>query len=567
MHQYGWVTTGAQVVVERLVAGGVDVCFANPGTSEMHFVAALDSAPRMRAVLCLFEGVATGAADGYARMAGRPAATLLHLGPGMANGLANLHNARRAHSPVVNVVGDHATDHQKLDAPLQSDITALGNWLHGSVHRPASAAELGEAVNAAIASATSSPGRIATLILPADLSWSESNSGSAAGNLPLTTREREIATFVAQGLTTREIAEKLTVSTRTVEGHLYRAIQKLGATGVAELGAQVPGDVDSTSAAELLKSHGEHAVLLLGGPALTIEGLRAAARISGVTKSRVLVETFPARLARGTGVPDIPRLGYFAEQAQEQLKGTRHLVLVGARSPVTFFAYPNMTGDLVPAGASVHTLTVHTLDELADRLDAPEPSASPASRVQLPTGPLRTDNWALVIGALLPENAIISDEANTSGLLLPYATAASPPHDVLTLTGGAIGQGLPVAVGAAIAAPHRPVIALQADGSALYTISALWTMAREQLDITVVILNNRAYAILQIELMRVGASAAGSKAQSLLDLSNPDIDFVAIAEGFGVPAKRATTAEELTTQFSTAVAAPGPHLIDAVMTK
>jgi len=554
-------------VIDRLVAGGVDVCFANPGTSEMHFVAALDSAPQMRAVLCLFEGVATGAADGYARMAGRPAATLLHLGPGMANGLANLHNARRAHSPVVNVVGDHAADHQKLDAPLQSDITALGKWLQGSVHRPASAAELGEAVNAAITSATSPPGRIATLILPADLSWSESNSGGAAGNLPLTTREREIATFVAQGLTTREIAEKLTVSTRTVEGHLYRAIQKLGATGVAELGAQVPGDVDSTSAAELLKSHGEHAVLLLGGPALTIEGLRAAARISAVTKARVLVETFPARLARGKGVPDIPRLGYFAEQAQEQLKGARHLVLVGARPPVTFFAYPNMTSDLVPAGASVHTLTVHALDELADRLDAPEPSASPASQMQLPTGPLRTDNWALVIGALLPENAIISDEANTSGLLLPYATAASPPHDVLTLTGGAIGQGLPVAVGAAIAAPHRPVIALQADGSALYTISALWTMAREQLDITVVILNNRAYAILQIELMRVGASAAGSKAQSLLDLSNPDIDFVAIAEGFGVPATRATTAEELTTQFSTAVAAPGPHLIDAVMTK
>ena len=561
------MTTGAQVVIDRLVAGGVDVCFANPGTSEMHFVAALDSAPQMRAVLCLFEGVATGAADGYARMAGRPAATLLHLGPGMANGLANLHNARRAHSPVVNVVGDHAADHQKLDAPLQSDITALGKWLQGSVHRPASAAELGEAVNAAITSATSPPGRIATLILPADLSWSESNSGGAAGNLPLTTREREIATFVAQGLTTREIAEKLTVSTRTVDGHLYRAIQKLGATGVAELGAQVPGDVDSTSAAELLKSHGEHAVLLLGGPALTIEGLRAAARISAVTKARVLVETFPARLARGKGVPDIPRLGYFAEQAQEQLKGTRHLVLVGARPPVTFFAYPNMTSDLVPAGASVHTLTVHALDELADRLDAPEPSASPASQMQLPTGPLRTDNWALVIGALLPENAIISDEANTSGLLLPYATAASPPHDVLTLTGGAIGQGLPVAVGAAIAAPHRPVIALQADGSALYTISALWTMAREQLDITVVILNNRAYAILQIELMRVGASAAGSKAQSLLDLSNPDIDFVAIAEGFGVPATRATTAEELTTQFSTAVAAPGPHLIDAVMTK
>jgi acetolactate synthase-1/2/3 large subunit len=541
------MSTGAEVMVERLIAGGVDVCFANPGTSEMHFVAALDSAPQMRAVLCLFEGVATGAADGYARIAGRPAATLLHLGPGMANGLANLHNARRAHSPVVNVVGDHATYHQKLDAPLQSDIDALGHWLNGTVHRPESADEVGEQVDHAIAAATYGQGRIATLVLPADLSWSESKShGPAARTTPpdaLASREREVWALVAQGYTNREIAEKLAISIRTVEGHLYRAGKPL----------------------EILKKHGEQVLMLLGGPALTADGLRAAARISAATGAKTLVETFPARLARGRGVPNIPRLGYFAEQAQEQLLGTRHLILVGARSPVTFFAYPNLPSDLVPKRTEVHHLAPERLEEIADQLGAPEGLASPASPVQLPTGPLRTDNWASVIGALLPENAIISDEANTSGLLLPYATAASPPHDVLTLTGGAIGQGLPVAVGAAIAAPHRPVIAVQADGSALYTISALWTMAREQLDITVVILNNRAYAILQVELMRVGASAGGPKAQSLLDLSNPDIDFVAIAEGLGVPAKRATTAEELATQFSTAVAAPGPHLIDAVI--
>jgi acetolactate synthase-1/2/3 large subunit len=500
-------------VIDRLIAGGVDVCFANPGTSEMHFVAALDSAPQMRAVLCPFEGVATGAADGYARIAGRPAATLLHLGPGMANGLANLHNARRAHSPVVNVVGDHATYHQKLDAPLQSDIDALGNWLNGTVHRPASGAELGATVDAAIFSATSSR-HIATLILPADLSWSESESDGA--------------------VTKQEL-----------------------------LAEQAPVDVDI--AADVLKSHGEHTVLLLGGPATTATGLRAAARICAATGAKALVETFPARLARGKGVPDIPRLGYFAEHAQEQLKGTTHLVLVEAQSPVTFFAYPNMESDLVPAGATVHMLTMRALEELADRLGGPEAPTSMASPAELPTGPLRSDNWASVIGALLPENAIISDEANTGGLLLPYATAASPPHDVLTLTGGAIGQGLPVAVGAAIAAPERPVVALQADGSALYTISALWTMAREQLDITVVILNNHAYAILQLELTRVGASAAGPKAQSLLDLSNPDVDFVAIAHGFGVPATRASTAEELAAQFSAAIAEPGPHLIDAAV--
>ena len=541
------MSTGAHTVIERLLAGGVDVCFANPGTSEMHFVAALDDSPGMRAVLCLFEGVATGAADGYARIAGKPAATLLHLGPGMANGLANLHNARRAHSPIVNVVGDHATYHQKLDAPLQSDIDALGNWLQGTVHRPASTAELAATVDAAIASATYGAGRVATIILPADLSWSESNSDGAAPPMTprdaLTSREREIMTLVAQGYTNREIAEKLTISTRTVEGHLYRASRRL----------------------EILKTYGEQVVLLLGGSATTSAGLRAAARISAATGAKALVETFPARLARGRGVPDIPRLGYFAEMAQEQLRGTRHLMLAGARSPVAFFAYPNMPGDLVPKGTEVHTLATARLEEIADRLGAPDVPEPPGSAAELPTGPLRSDNWAAVIGALLPENAIISDEANTSGLLLPDATAASPPHDVLTLTGGAIGQGLPVAIGAAIAAPHRAVIALQSDGSALYTISALWTMAREQLDITVVILNNHAYAILQLELMRVGASAAGPKAQSLLELSKPDIDFVAIAEGFGVPATRATTAEELATHFSAAIAEPGPHLIDAVV--
>ena len=540
------------------------MCFANPGTSEMHFVAALDASPAMRAVLCLFEGVATGAADGYARIAVKPAATLLHLGPGMANGLANLHNARRAHSPVVNVVGEHATWHQKLDAPLQSDIDALGKWLDGTVHRPASAGELAATVDAAVAAATYGAGRIATLILPADLSWREAES-DAGRSVPLTTREQEIARLVSQGHSNREIAEKLTVSVRTVEGHLYRMMAKLGPTRREEADMSRPGDDDVAGAAELLKTHGDKAVLLLGGSATAAPGMRAAARISAATGARALVETFPARLARGRGVPNIPRLGYFAEMAQEQLTGTRHLMLAGAKSPVAFFAYPDKPSDLVPKGAKVHHVPAGWLEDIADRLDAPEVADSPSSPPEPPTGPLRSDNWAAVIGALLPENSIISDEANTSGLLLPDATAASPPHDVLTLTGGAIGQGLPVAIGAAIAAPQRPVIVLQSDGSALYTISALWTMAREQLDITVVILNNRAYAILQLELMRVGASGGGPKAQSLLDLSKPDIDFVAIAEGFGVPAKPATTAEELATHFGTAIAEPGPHLIDAVL--
>ena len=335
----------------------------------------------------------------------------------------------------------------------------------------------------------------------------------------------------------------MNISARVVEAHLHRALDPV----------------------EVLKMHGERVVLLLGGHATTTADLRAAARISAATGAKAFVETFPARLARGRGVPDIPRLSYFAEHAQEQLRGTTYLMLVGARSPVSFFAYPKRPSDLVPAGARVHHVGTGQLADIVDRLGAPEASEPPVNPPELPTGPLRADNWASVIGALLPEDAIISDEANTSGLWLPDATAASPPHDVLTLTGGAIGQGLPVVIGAAIAAPHRPVVALQADGSAPYTISALWTIAREQLDITVVILNNRAYAILHFELKRVGASAAGPKAQSLLDLSDPDINFVAIAEGFGVPATRATTTEELAAQFSAAIHEPGPHLIDAAV--
>ncbi|MGK2869684.1 MAG: acetolactate synthase large subunit [Mycobacterium sp.] len=509
------MSTGADTVIERLLAGGVPVCFANPGTSEMHFVAALDNTPQMRAVLCLFEGVATGAADGYGRIAGRPAATLLHLGPGLANGLANLHNARRAHTPVVNVVGDHATHHVQFDAPLESDIEALAGWPEGLVYRPHSAAGLAAAVDAAVAGAVGPPGRVATVILPADYSWSPAEPGEPPAD-----------------------------------------------TSPPETGS---GGIGVEAAAELLRTYRDGTVLLLGGTATTTTGLTAAARIAAATGARPLVETFPARLARGGGTPAVERLAYLAEQAEQQLAGTTHLVLVGTRAPVAFFAYPGRASGLVPAGAQVHSLDPDDLDALAEYLGAPPTPISDAVPPAMPEGPLTVANWAQVIGALLPENAIISDEANTSGVLLPAATAASPAHDVLTLTGGAIGQGLPVAVGAAVAAPDRPVIALQADGSALYTISALWTMAREQLDITVVILNNHAYAILQMELARVGAVGAGEKARSLLDIGRPDIDFVAIATGFGVPATRATTAEELAAQFGAALAEPGPHLIDAAV--
>lgn len=516
------MSTGAQALISTLVDSGVGVCFANPGTSEMHFVAALDDVPQMRAVLCLFEGVATGAADGYARIAGKPAATLLHLGPGLANGLANLHNARRAHTPVVNVIGDHATYHKKYDAPLESNIEPLAEWPHGWVRRIASGAALGRDAAEAVAASLSTPGRVANLILPADISWEE--GGLAAGP-------------------------------------------------VAPALPSAPDPVKLGEIADVLRT-GEPAVLLIGGAATGIRGLSAADRIAAATGARTMVETFPARLTRGVGVPAAERLAYLAEQAMAQLDGTKHLIVIGTGVPVSFFAYPGKPSSLVPDGTAVHSPAdgesdlginaVAALEQLADLVapdTAPRPAA--ATKRELPSGPLTAQNWVEVIGALLPRDAILSDESNTSGMLLPTATAGSPRHDVLTLTGGAIGQGLPVAVGAAVAAPDRPVIALQADGSAAYTISALWTMARENLNVTVVLINNHAYAILRLELARVGAGAGGPKANELLDLSSPDMDFAKIAEGFGVPASVATTCEELADQFGRALAESGPHLIDA----
>jgi acetolactate synthase-1/2/3 large subunit len=509
---------GAQSLIRTLVDSGVDVCFGNPGTSEMHFVAALDSVPEMRGVLALFEGVVTGAADGYARMAGRPAATLLHLGPGLGNGLANLHNARRAHTPMVNVVGDHATYHKKYDAPLESDIDALAGTVSAWVRRSTETAQVGQ--DAAEAVAASQDG-VATLILPADVSWSD--GGKVAGPV-------------------RPVA-RAEVADSTIE-----------------------------SVAGVLRSD-ERTVLLLGGAALGPDGLAAASRIAQATGVTLLAETFPARLRRGAGVPTVERLGYLAEQVTYQLTGVTRLVLAGARSPVSFFAYPDKPSDLVPEGATVHPLAAGTgtdvldaLTRLADLVAAGvEPVPAPESRPALPSGALTAQNWVDVIGALLPAEAIIADEANTSGVLLPAATAGAPAHDVLTLTGGAIGYGLPVATGAAVACPDRPVICLEADGSAMYTLSALWTHAREGLNVTTVVLNNHAYAILRMELQRVGAQAGGPKAAELLDLSRPDLDFVALATGMGVPAGRATTAEELAEQFAKALAEPGPHLIEAVV--
>jgi acetolactate synthase I/II/III large subunit len=507
---------GAQALISTLVDGGVDVCFANPGTSEMHFVAALDTVPQVRGVLTLFEGVATGAADGYARITGRPAGVLLHLGPGLGNGLANLHNARRARVPMVVVVGDHATYHKKYDAPLESDIDALAGTVSGWVRRSEGdvAADAAEAIAASRAGA-----QIATLILPADVSWAD------------------------------------------------------GAQPAAPLPSQPTGadPLLAPEVAELLRS-GEPTLLFIGGDATHGLGLTAAARIAEATGARWLCETFPTRLERGAGVPAVERLAYFGEAAVAQLDGVKHLVLAGAVSPVSFFAYPGKPSDLVPDGCEVHVLSgpqgaATALAALADEL-APGTEARVAelSRPELPTGALTAVSIAAVVGALMPEHAIVVDESNTSSVPLAAATAGAPTHDWLTLTGGAIGYGIPAAVGAAVAAPDRPVLCLESDGSAMYTISGLWTQARENLDVTTVIYNNGAYDILRLELQRVGVGEApGPKALDLLDLSRPTMDFVKLAEGMGVPARRATTVEEFIDALRAAFDEPGPHLIEAIV--
>ncbi|MBV9793158.1 MAG: acetolactate synthase large subunit [Actinobacteria bacterium] len=508
---------GAEALARTLAGAGVEVCFANPGTSEIHLVAALDKTPELQGVLCLFEGVATGAADGFGRMTGWPAATLLHLGPGLGNGLAGLHNARRARTPLVNVIGDHATYHKRFDAPLESDIDALAGTVSGWQRRPLRAADLAD--DAAQAIATAATGTIATLIVPADVSWAD-GAGPAA---PLPVRPPSPAPEPV----------------------------------LAEAAALLGGD--------------EPAVILLGGDALRRPGLEAASRIAAATGARLLAETFPARMERGAGLPRVGRLAYLAEMAAPQLAGTRHLILAGASAPVSFFAYPDQASSLVPGGCQVHQLAgpgddvAAALAALADRVAADaKPAAEPPARPEVPDGGLDAGTAAAVIGALLPEGAIVSDESNTSGLGLGGATAGAPPHDWLTVTGGAIGHGLPMAVGAAVACPDRPVLALESDGSAMYTISALWTCARQGLDVTTVLFSNRSYAILGLELERA-VSGTGAAAHDLLDLSRPALDFTAIAGGMGVPARRATTAGEFAAALRAALAEPGPHLIEAAL--
>lgn len=513
--------TGADALCDTLLANDVDVCFANPGTSEMHFVAALDRKPAMRCVLGLFEGVVTGAADGYARMTGKPAATLLHTGPGMANSLANMHNARRAASPMVNVVGDHASYHLPLDAALTTDIESMARPMSDWVHRIAGVNDVSPATARAVTAARRAPGGVATLILPADAAW-----GTAPQTPP--------------------------------------AKADLRAPTAAD-----PGRI--TDAAKTLGS-GKATALILTGSALTEEALLDAQAIADKTGAKLFAQQSNARMQRGQGRIPINRVPYPMPQAIEALAGLEHILLIGSKAPVGFFAYPGLPGSPIPAEATVTTVAdpgddlPAALAALAEAVNAPRPKLiQPPAVPELATGDLTPETIARTVGNHLPDNAIICDESVTSGRDFFRFTFGAARHDWLQLTGGAIGVGLPLSVGAAIACPDRKVVNLQADGSAMYTNQSLWTMARENLDVVVVIFANRRYAILHGELRGVGAGQAGENARRMLDFDEPSLDWVALAHGMGVQAARAETAEAFTDLFTSACKTKGPFLIEAVI--
>lgn len=509
---------GAESLVRTLVAGGLATCFANPGTSEIHLVAALDRVPEMRCVLGLFEGVVTGAADGYARMAGKPACTVLHLGPGLGNGLANLHNASRAHVPIVNLVGQHARDHLRYDTPLQSDIEGIARPYSKWLRTSSAAAQVGrDAVDAMVAARTA-PGQIATLIVPADVAWSD---GGAVATLPALPQP------------------------------------------------PLPKAANIERAAVMLRS-GLPTALLIAGNALYGKGLLAAGRIAAATGAKLLTPYPLTRLHRGAGIPAVDRVQYVLEQGIEQFKDFRQLILVGTQAPVAYFAYPGKNSEFISPACTIHTLAalgedyVGALDQLVSALSAHsvEPPAGQLERPPLPSGEITLPGLAAAIGALLPENTIVVDESMTSGRGLMAATKASPPHDWLGNTGGSIGIALPLAAGAAVASPDRRVLCLTADGSGMYTLQALWSMAREGLNVTTVVFANRDYAVLKREFSYLGVGTPGPRAREMFEIGRPDLDWVHLAKGMGVPATRVSSLDEFAKALRAGLEGDGPTLIE-----
>ncbi len=514
--------SGAESLLGTLVGAGVEVCFTNPGTSEMHFVTALDTVPEMRGVLTLFEGVASAAADGYGRMTGKPASTLLHLGPGLGNAIANFHNARKARTPIVNIVGEHATTHLAYDAPLTADIEAIARPVSRWVRTSQSSATVAHDGAEAVAAASSLSGGTATLIVPADISWDPS-TGPVAPIAPVP--PRPVGEAVVAGV------------------------------------------------ARALK--GAHRAAILGrGPALHGAGLEALGRVAAKTGATLFGDTFAPRMERGAGRPVVRRMPYFAEDAAAALSVFDVLVIVGTAPPVSFFAYPNKPSFLAAPGCAIHTLAspeedvVAALSDLADALGAPR-KAGKGERYALevpgmPSGPLDQQKVGAIVARLLPEGAIVSDECITSGAFTSEYGPSAAPHDILWISGGSIGIGLPLATGTAVACPDRKCVCLEGDGSGMYTLQALWTQARERLDVVTVIFANRSYKILHVELGRVGVTAA-ERSGRVLDMDDPVLDWVKMSEGMGVPARRVDTAEDFADVFAAALKARGPFLIEAVI--
>ena len=513
---------GAESIIRTLIGGGVNTCFMNPGTSEIHFVSALDSIRGMHSVLCLFEGVATGCADGYARVTGKPAAALLHLGPGLGNGISNLHNAKKAYTPMVNLVGQHATSHLVYDAPLTSDIEALArpvsHWVRTTRNARTAAADASEAIVAA----RTPPGQIATLILPSDANWDPAGGPVSTPSPPKPS----------------------------------------------------PAAPERISAVAKLLRRRENTVLLLGDQAMRDERLsRLASRIAKKSGARLIGNWYGSRISRGAGRPVFERLQYAVDQSIRILRGTSHLVLVGAKEPVGFFAYPKKPSLLAPPYAKIHLLVdMHedieaALEALAEELGASSvsPDLAPLRRPPLPKGDLSPETIWTTVAALMPENAIISDEAITSGRMAGPLTQTAPPHDWLHVTGGSIGQGLPVGTGAAIGDSDRQVIVMEGDGSGMYTLHSLWTQARESLNVLTVIFANRTYRILEHEIKNLCGKEAGPESSAMMRLDDPDLDWVALSEGMGVPARRVATLEAFIDAFRRGIEEPGPRLIEVMI--
>lgn len=512
---------GAECLLRTLVNGGVDTCFTNPGTSEMQFVAALDRVEGMRCVLGLFEGVVSGAADGYARMLDKPAATLLHLGPGLGNALANLHNAKKAYSPIVNIVGEHASYHRDLDPPLASDIEAFAKPVSGWIHAIESSDQISESTHAAITASIKPPGQIATLIVPADYSWLDSTEPTDA---------------------------------TIIQPHFQ------------------PVNEDGINTIAAVLRAGKPAALLMNGKALREDGLLLAGKIAAKTGARLMCDTFCGRIQRGAGRTPVYSLPYFSDKAIQSLSGIENLILVGTKAPVGFFAYPGEPNRLTPEGVNVHTLAtinndcIGALSALVDALEAQneKPRIQELNRPPAGEGELNPFSIAQSLGAYMPENAIIIDEAISSGLSLLSTTLAAPAHDWLEIAGGSVGQGLPLATGAALACPDRKTICLQADGSGMFTLQALWTQVRESLNITTIIYANQSYNILKLEHEHVGAGSPGPKANDMLSLQNPELNWLEMATGMGLTAKRVTSIDDFNHTFQTFLQEPGPNLIEAV---